>query len=190
MPLLWESPIFTIWRCTIGLTVQNAFRATFCGPSCCASPRNLHEPYLQWYDKGHEQPLRQIVDKLKEKGAYDNTVFIIVADHGQRDVNGDDAHSIVLEEWDDEEIEEVIEGEYDDIYDFYDEDEYDSFAGFNTGVLQIYLKNRGKVEGESAHWHDGPLPNYPNFWTDVLPAVRAIRDHRCWAIMDGSAEIR
>ena len=130
------------------------------------------------------------MDKLKEKGAYDNTVFIIVADHGQRDVNGDDAHSIVLEEWDDEEIEEVIEGEYDDIYDFYDEDEYDSFAGFNTGVLQIYLKNRGKVEGESAHWHDGPLPNYPNFWTDVLPAVRAIRDHRCWAIMDGSAEIR
>jgi arylsulfatase A-like enzyme len=142
--------------------------------------------YLQWYDKGSWQPLRQVVDKLKEKGAYDNTVFIIVADHGQSDVNGDDAHSIVLEEWDDEEIEEVIEDEYDDIYDFYDEDEYDSFAGFNTGVLQIYLKNRGKVEGESARWHEGSLPNYPNFWTDVLPVVRAINNHRCGIIAGGA----
>jgi arylsulfatase A-like enzyme len=144
--------------------------------------------YLQWYDKGAERPLGRVVDKLKDKGAYDNTVFIIVADHGQSEVNGDDAHSILLEERHDKEIEEVIEDEYGDIYDFYDEDEYDSFAGFNSGVLQIYLRNRGQVPGESADWQEGSLPIYPNFLTDVLPVVRAINDHRCGTILGGVAE--
>jgi arylsulfatase A-like enzyme len=144
--------------------------------------------YLQWYDKGFEQPLGRLVEKLKEKGAYDNTVFIIVADHGQSDINGDDAHSIVLEERYDAEIEEVIQSEYDDIYDFYDEHEYDSFAGFNGGVLPIYLQNRGKAPGESAGWREGSGPKTPNFWTDVLPVVRAVNRHRCGSMVRGVAE--
>lgn len=136
--------------------------------------------YLEWLDKGNElaQPLRQIIDAIKAKGVYENTVFIIVSDHGQMNVNDDNEHCIELETKREGEIEQVIEDSpYDDIYDFYDEDRYDSFAGFNDGMLQIYLKNRG-TEGSSKRWRLDSTPNPPSFNYDVLPVIKWINKHR------------
>ena len=135
--------------------------------------------YLHKLDNSPQSPLGTFIEKLKEKGVYSNTVFVIVSDHGQIDVRKDDNYSVLIETASDDEIQKVIEDSpYDDIYDYYDEDRYDSFAGFNSGMLQIYLKNRGTVAGSSGRWRFGATPNPPDFVHDILPVIRSINKHR------------
>jgi arylsulfatase A-like enzyme len=131
---------------------------------------------LKKYDSRPNPILPMLINKLKAKQVYNNTVFFIISDHGQTDINGDDAHSIVLDK-----IKEVVEdSKYGDIYDFYlpdEEEEYDSVAVFNSGMLGIYLKQRTR-EGDPTKWRDGSIPVWPRFEEDVFHVVKWINKHR------------
>lgn len=122
----------------------------------------------RWYLRTHvDEQVGRLVDKTRELGIYDDTVFLFLSDHGQSDVIEDDEHSVIMEN----ELESAIEsygpwwGHF-DVYSYWDwftGGDFSAYVGQIGGMSNIYLRNL-----DTNNWSDYPI------FDDVMAVAEAI----------------
>jgi hypothetical protein len=109
--------------------------------------------------------IRRLLGVLEKHRMLQDTLFVLVSDHGQIEVVPDDRHSIRLGFPFDRELNHVFEALGLDVHDFPGEDPAcDAVMGLNGGLAHVYLQHR------AGRWAD--LPRYAE---DVLPVAEAFR---------------
>lgn len=105
----------------------------------------------------------RLLDALAASGMLDDTLLVLVSDHGQIEVTPDDRHSIRLGFPFDRELGHVFEALKLDLHDFPGEDPAcDAVMGLNGGLAHVYLQHRAR------RWADPP-----RYGEDVLPIAEA-----------------
>lgn len=107
----------------------------------------------------------RLLDALEMREGLEDTLFVLVSDHGQIEVVPDDRHSIRLGFPFDRELGHVFEALGLDVHDIPGEDPAcDAVMGLNGGLAHVYLQHR------EARWADPP-----RYAEDVLPVAEAFR---------------
>lgn len=105
----------------------------------------------------------RLLDALATGGMVDDTLFVLVSDHGQIEVTPDHRHSIRLGFPFDRELGHVFQALGLDLHDFPGEDPAcDAVVGLNGGLAHVYLQHRAR------RWADPP-----RYSEDVLPVAEA-----------------
>lgn len=116
------------------------------------------EQAQKWYLTEAVDPLMgRLIRGMKERGIYDDAVFVFTADHGHTNVIANDRHSIVMED----ELEESIEDytcdfflpcfDVFDRWDWFWGDDFSAYVAQNSGAAHIYLRNLS-----TDNWSDFP----------------------------------
>ncbi len=107
----------------------------------------------------------RLLDALETYGMLEDTLFVLVSDHGQIEVVPDDRHSIRLGFPFDRELGHVFGALGLDVHDIPGEDPAcDAVMGLNGGLAYVYLQHR------ASRWADAP-----RYEEDVLPVAEAFR---------------
>lgn len=105
----------------------------------------------------------RLVQVLTARGMLQDTLVLVVSDHGQIRVIPDDRHSLRLSFPFDREMGYLFDALGLDVHDVPGEaPNCDAVVGSNGGMAHVYLQNR------HGHWRDAPL-----FESEVLPVARA-----------------
>jgi hypothetical protein len=108
----------------------------------------------------------RLLDALAAQEMLENTLFVLVSDHGQTEIVADDRHAIRLGFPFDRELGHVFSALGLDVHDIPGEDPAcDAVMGLNGGLAYVYLQHR------AGRWADPP-----RYAEDVLPVAQAFFD--------------
>jgi hypothetical protein len=108
----------------------------------------------------------RLLDALAARKMLENTLFVLVSDHGQTEIVADDRHAIRLGFPFDRELGHVFSALGLDVHDIPGEDPAcDAVMGLNGGLAYVYLRHR------AGRW---AIP--PRYAEDVLPVAQAFFD--------------
>jgi len=141
-------PGFDAWSHKNGPSTQESYLQTYIEPEI---------ERLLFGDADHDG-----INELAGEGAttlYDETIIVIVSDHGQTSVVNDDAHAISKDELEKDVLRDIAGYDIDDLP---LEQDYDAIAAPNGGMAQIYIRDM-----DSKLWSDQPE------LTDLRPALDA-----------------